>query len=160
MDRPLNSATSHSSAKFCNYQNIVSALGIFILLISLPSASAFAETSEIDDVANKAQEAWIDGDTNRALDILKQGIQDYPKAPSLQKLRGDVLATSRRNQDAIGDYDAVLQITPEALDVRWAKWSVLLRSGQSDEAIDEFQRIAQQDSQNPLVSRFSRAAKS
>ncbi len=38
-----------------------------------------------------------------------------------------------------------------ALAVRWSKWSVLLRSRQSDRALTEVQRIAQQDANNPLV---------
>jgi len=69
----------------------------------------------------------------------------------LQKLRGDILATSRRHQEAIEAYDLVLHHDPKNLQVRWAKWSVLLRSGQSDQAVAEFQGIAQQDTENPLA---------
>ena len=40
---------------------------------------------------------------------------------------------------------------PAALDIRWAKWSVLTRSGQGTESIAELGRIAKIDVRNPLV---------
>jgi len=102
-------------------------------------------------IVEQAEEAWSDGATNLALDILEQGLKEYPQSLALYKLRGDVLSTVRRLQEAVKAYDAVLQRTPNALDVRWAKWSVLLRSGKGDQAVTELERIAQQDSRNPLV---------
>ncbi len=45
----------------------------------------------------------------------------------------------------------VLAKTPAALDIRWAKWSVLTRSGQGEESVAELGRIAKIDVQNPLV---------
>ena len=114
---------------------------IFYILLFLTltiSTPAFAEQQQMnagDSVADRAKATWMDGATSRALDILDQGIRDDPHDLKLQKLRGDILATSRRNQEAVQAYEAVLQSTPEALDVRWAKWSVLIRSGKGDEAI-------------------------
>jgi len=118
------------------------------------STWTFADDGQIgpeQEIADQAKAAWLDGATNPALEILAQGIESYPHALTLQKLRGDILATARRPQEAIEAYDAVLRHTPEALDVRWAKWSALLRSGKSDYAIDEFHRIVQLDNDNPLV---------
>ena len=91
------------------------------------------------------------GAINPALDILDQGIQDYPHAPTLHKLRGDILTTSQDSQEAVKAYETVLAMTPTALDVRWAKWSVLIRSGQVEESVAELGRIARTDVQNPLV---------
>ena len=128
---------------------------VAMLLITMPiSAFALAEEPPIPSenrVANLAEAEWMDGAPNRAMDILDQGIRDHPYDLTLQKLRGDILATSRRDQQAVEAYTAILQKTPEALDVRWAKWSVLLRSSQADQAITEFERIAQQDANNPLA---------
>jgi len=125
-----------------------------LLLTTSLSALAFAEDSQIrpeQEIAEQAKAAWLDGATNPALEILDQGIEAHPHALALQKLRGDVLATARRPQEAIVAYDAILQKAPEDLNDRWAKWSVLLRSGKGDQAIDEFQRIATLDPFNPLV---------
>jgi len=102
-------------------------------------------------VADQAKAVWESGAINAALEILDQGIQDYPYDLTLQKLRADILTTSRGPQEAVAAYETVLTKSPAALDVRWAKWSVLIRSGQNDEAIAELQRIARVDAQNPLV---------
>ena len=134
--------------------NLEALLVVIVLVTWSISPFAFAEDQQMnagDRIADRAEAAWMDGSATRALNILAQGIQDHPHALPLKKLRGDILATSRRDQEALQAYEAVLQRTPEALNVRWAKWSVLLHSGQGDQAISELQRIAQQDATNPLV---------
>ena len=120
------------------------ALGSFVLAEDLSLHSE-------EQVAEHAKAVWENGAINPALDILDQGIQDYPHALTLQKLRGDILATSRGPQEAVEAYETILIRTPTALDVRWAKWSVLTRSGQGEDSIAELQRIARVDVQNPLI---------
>lgn len=130
---------------------LVSILSIAALAIS---PFAFAEGPPIhpeEQVAERAKGAWESGAITPALDILDQGIQDYPQALMLQKLRGDILATFRGPGEAVQAYETVLARMPAALDVRWAKWSVLVRSGQGDEAIAELQRMALIDARNPLI---------
>ena len=102
-------------------------------------------------IAERARAAWENGAANGALDLLDQGIQDHPQALTLYKLRGDILATSRGPQEAVRAYDTVLAKQPTALDVHWAKWSVLSRSGQGEESADELKRMAQVDARNPLI---------
>ncbi len=127
---------------------------VMLLVTWTPTTQTLAHDQQrdaIDVIADHAKTEWMNGASNRALHILSQGIQDYPRAVSLQKLKGDILATtSRRHQEAVKAYDVALKTNPETLDVRWAKWSVLLRSGQHDQAIAEFRRIAQLDANNPL----------
>ena len=116
--------------------------------------SALAEDPSLrseKQVAEQAKAVWESGAINPAIEMLDQGIQDHPHALTLQKLRGDILATSRGPQEAVEAYETVLARTPTALDVRWAKWSVLIRSGQGEESIAELRRIARIDGQNPLV---------
>ncbi len=105
----------------------------------------------VEVITRQAKDAWVGGSSTVALEILTQGIREHPNTMNLQKLLGDILVTTRQDQEAVEAYDAVLQRTPEALDVRWAKWVVLYRSGRDEEAINEFQRIAELDSDNPLV---------
>jgi len=104
-----------------------------------------------DAVANRAREAWMDGSSLQALDTLKQGLREHSHSLTLRKLRGDILTTTRRNQEALEEFEAILKETPESLAVRWAKWSVLTRLGDGGLAIAEFQRIAQREPNNPLV---------
>jgi tetratricopeptide (TPR) repeat protein len=118
------------------------------------SPFAFAEDPSLHpegQIAERAKGAWESGALHPALDILDQGIQDHPHAVILQKLRGDILATFRDPGEAVQAYETVLAKMPSALDVRWAKWSVLVRWGHRDEAITELRRMALVDAQNPLI---------
>ncbi len=94
---------------------------------------------------------WESGAITPALEMLDQGIEAHPDALTLHKLRGDILATSRASIEALQAYETVLGRQPTALDVRWAKWSLLVRSGQGEESIEELRRIAAVDNGNPLI---------
>lgn len=151
----LNS-TWYVSFRFSMFQLSMFALLMTPFLVGVSMSSlVFAmeqEHEQEESIARKAGAAWTDGATITALDILEKGIQAHPQALSLQKLRGDVLATFRRDQAALEVYEAILKKTPEMLDVQWAKWSVLLRSGQGGDAVSELQRISEHDASNPLVA--------
>nr|AOR51257.1 hypothetical protein [uncultured bacterium pBE3-1] len=128
---------------------------LFLLPVTLTgSPPAFANDPELrseGQVAQRAKAAWEQGTTDLALGILDQGIHDHPQALALHQLRGDMLATSRHTEAALESYETVLASIPTSLDVRWAKWSVLVRSGQVEDAVTELQRIAAIDPQNPLI---------
>jgi tetratricopeptide (TPR) repeat protein len=129
-------------------------IGVPLVVTLTLGSFAFPEDSQVrseENVAEQAKVVWESGAINPALDILDQGIQDHPHAPTLHKLRGDILTTSQDSQEAVKAYETVLAMTPTALDVRWAKWSVLIRSGQVEESVAELGRIARIDVQNPLV---------
>jgi len=129
-------------------------LGVPLVVTLTMGPFTFAEDPSLrseEQVAEHAKAVWESGAINPALEILDQGIQDLPHALTLQKLRGDILATLRGPREAVEAYDTVLARAPTSLDVRWAKWSVLIRSGQGEESIAELGRIAGVDVQNPLV---------
>jgi len=128
------------------------AVPLVLTLTMGPLASAADSPGQSEEqVAEHAKTVWESGAINTAIEILDQGIQDYPKALTLQKLRADILTTSRGPREAVEAYETVLAGAPTALEVRWAKWSVLIRSGQGEESIAELGRIAGIDIQNPLV---------
>jgi len=136
------------------YDSIAMLVGVPLVVALTMGPFAFAEDPSLrseEQVAEHAKAVWESGAINPALEILDQGIQDHPQALTLQKLRGDILATSRGPREAVEAYETVLARTPTALDVRWAKWSVLIRSGQGEESVAELGRIAGIDAQNPLV---------
>src|SRR5262245_48578520 len=136
------------------YQFIATLLGVSLGLTLTMGPFAFASDPQLhsdENIAERAKGAWESGEINPALDILDQGIKDNPNALALYKLRGDILSTSRGPQEAVEAYDTVLAEKPNSMDVRWAKWSVLIRSGQGKEAIAELRHIAQGDDQNPLI---------
>lgn len=137
--------THHSIAIF---------LGVLLVLTLTMGPFVFAEDRPAlseETVAEHAKAVWESGAITPALDILDQGIQGHPHALTLHKLRGDILATFRGPQEAVQAYETVLARVPTALDVRWAKWSVLTRWGEAEEAIAELRRMALVDVQNPLI---------
>ena len=146
----MNKRSVKESFKYCR----AVLLGVILLwLATTPGLAIEQQGAEIEEIANLVEAEWMDGAPNRALHILGPGLQTHPNALRLQKLRADILATtSRRYQEAVEAYDVLLKAHPEALDVHWAKWSVLLRAGQHDQAIAEFQHIAQLDAKNPLTT--------
>ncbi len=102
-------------------------------------------------IAKQVEADWMNGDPDPALGMLEQGIQDNPDAFKLRKLRGDILTTTRRNQEALDTYETLLKESPESMAVHWAKWSVLTRLGNGDLAIAALQVIAEREPNNPLV---------
>ena len=127
---------------------------VFFAPIAGTGSGAFANDLPLrseGQIAQHAKAAWEQGTLNLALGIVEQGIQDHPRALALHQLRGDMLATSRQTEAALESYETVLASIPAALDVRWAKWSVLVRSGQVEEAVAELQRIAAIDPHNPVL---------
>jgi tetratricopeptide (TPR) repeat protein len=117
------------------------------LIVSADDSPALSDGQIIE----RAKSNWESGATTPALEALDQGIEAHPEAIALHKLRGDILATSRASQEALQAYDSALGRQPGALDVRWSKWSLLVRSGQGEESIEELRRIAAIDTQNPLI---------
>ncbi len=126
-----------------------------LLMVMATHAPSVADASPVratDDLVHRAEAAWLEGAAARALEILDEGLRGHPDAPALHTLRGHILAaTSRRYQDAIDAYAAVIEKNPRALDVRWAQWSVWLRSGREDQAMAALQRMAELDADNPLL---------
>ncbi|MET0515949.1 MAG: tetratricopeptide repeat protein, partial [Nitrospiraceae bacterium] len=129
---------------------------VILSLIQLFAGTIFVHADDAQGLSDgqiieHAKSNWESGAITPALEALDQGIEANPDAVTLHKLRGDILATSRASQQALQAYDTVLGRQPTALDVRWAKWSLLVRSGYGDESIEELRRIASIDTQNPLI---------
>ena len=127
--------------------------GLLYLLLGLGQAVAADDSSvvSVERVAEQAKAAWESGAVTSALEVLDQGLHDHPHVLALQKLRGDILSTFRDPKEAVHAYDRVLAAHPAALDVHWAKWAVLVRWGQEEEAVAELRAIAGIDAKNPLT---------
>jgi tetratricopeptide (TPR) repeat protein len=130
---------------------VVSAILVSTVVTCPLTFAAQLQPPSEDLVAEQAKAVWESGAIAPALDLLEEGIQQHPRALTLHKLRGDILAAARGPQEAVQAYETALAQQPAALEVRWAKWSVLMRWGQAEESLAELQRIAQVDSRNPLV---------
>jgi tetratricopeptide (TPR) repeat protein len=102
-------------------------------------------------VAQQTQTLWESGTITPALALLEEGLQDHPDSLLLHSLHGDMLSAFRGPQEAVHAYEKGLTARPDAVHVRWAKWSVLARWGKRDEALEELRRIGRADNMNPLV---------
>lgn len=136
----------------CRY-GIVLQIVWLTAILATPLASWAQDPQPLppERLAEQAKAVWDSGAVIPALDLLKEGIHRHPEALTLHKLRGDILAAARGPQEAVQAYETALAQQPTALDVRWAKWSVLMHWGQAEESLAELQRIAEIDPQNPLV---------
>lgn len=153
MNRSLPSYM-HDRVVRLRYHCIAILVGVPLVVTLTMGPFTFAENPSLhseEQVAEHAKAVWESGAIPAALEILDQGIHDHPRALALQKLRADILTTSRGPREAVEAYETVLAGAPSSLDVRWAKWSVLTRSGQGEESTAELGRIAGIDVQNPLV---------
>jgi tetratricopeptide (TPR) repeat protein len=121
------------------------------LMASLCAAADDGARPLADEVVEHAKAVWDRGAVTTALEILDQGLGVHPEAITLHKVRGDILSTFRNPQEAVQAYDRVLAVQPAALDVRWAKWGLLVRWGQEEVAIAELHNIARSDAKNPLI---------
>lgn len=122
-----------------------------VVLITSPVTHANDVAIPPENIAERAIAVWESGATTAALEILDQGISTYPQAFALYKVRGDILSTFRNPKEAIQDYDRILAANPAALDVRWAKWGLLVRWGQEERAVAELHNMTRIDAKNPLI---------
>ncbi|MEK9141263.1 MAG: tetratricopeptide repeat protein, partial [Nitrospirota bacterium] len=133
--------------------------GVVLVMIALTLALMASPCAATDggprlpaeQAAEHAKAAWDRGAVTTALEILDHGLGVHPEAVTLHKVRGDILSTVRNPQEAVQAYDRVLAVQPDALDVRWAKWGLLVRWGQEEQAIAELHNIARIDEENPLI---------
>ena len=127
-------------------------LSLMLVLMAGPCAAADdGPRPTAEQLAEQAKAAWDRGAVATALEILDHGQGVHPEAVALDKVRGDILSTFRNPQEAVQAYDRVLAAQPATLDVRWAKWGLLVRWGQDEKAITELQHIAGIDGKNPLI---------
>jgi tetratricopeptide (TPR) repeat protein len=129
---------------------------VVLLLTLVLMAGTCASASDkprppAEQLAEQANAAWESGAMTTGLELLDQGIRIHPDAVTLYRLRGDILSTFRDPQEAIQTYDIALALQPTALDIRWAKWSLLVRWGQDEAAVAELRNIARIDASDPLI---------
>ena len=100
--------------------------GIVFLTLSIafPALANKETVNPKEEIIDQAKAVWLEGAPNRALEILDQEGLGNSSDPKILRLRGDIFATTRRDQEAIQAYDALLLRSPNMVGVRWAKWSV------------------------------------
>ncbi len=128
-----------------------------LCLVSLPFA-ATAEEARIVQILAEAEAFLHQGTSYLALERLREAARLAPGDFRIHKLRGDVLMSFRRNEEAVAAYREAATRAPDALDVHWALWALLDRMGAHQPAIQSLREIVRLDADNPLAhARLARA---
>ena len=121
------------------------------LSVAIASPAAADSTFTPEQALGHAHALCDSGATRPAIDAVTRSLETHPESVPLRKLLGDLLSTTRNPAEAVRAYDQALAKAPQALDVRWAKWSTLVRWGKADEALAELSTLAHLDQSNPTV---------
>jgi len=127
-----------------------------LCLLGLPLAASAEEN--LSQILAEADAFLHDGTLYLALERLREAARLAPADYRVHKVRGDVLMSYRRNQEALAAYRQAAAVAPDALEVHWALWTLLDRMGADQQAIQSLREIARLDSDNPLAHlRLARA---
>ena len=151
MIAPSDKQDSVERPRLCARPVLVVIVLTLALMASPCAAADDGARLPAEQAAQQAKAAWDRGAVTTALEILDHSLGSHPETVTLHKVRGDILSTFRNPQEAVQAYDRVLAVQPAALDVRWAKWGLLVRWGQEEAAIAELHNIARNDAKNPLI---------
>jgi len=110
-----------------------------------------AKGEDISRVLAEAEDFVHQNTLYLALDRLREAARLAPGDYRIPKLRGDVLMSFRRNEEAVAAYREAAVLAPEALDVRWALWTLLDRMAAHHQAIVSLQEIVRLEPDNPLT---------
>jgi tetratricopeptide (TPR) repeat protein len=126
-------------------------LAAWVLLTALAPLSAFATKEDLAEVLAEA-EAFVHQNTlYLALERLSEAARLAPGDYRIPKLRGDVLMSFRRNEEAVAAYREAAALAPDALDVHWALRTLLDRMGAHHRAIASLREIVRLEPDNPLA---------
>lgn len=89
----------------------------------------------LDQLINRAAEAWKQGKMNEAGDLLRQVEQVNPKQPKLWAMRGAIEMNSQNVDQGISYFRKEIQFHPEEISAYQALSGVLLYYGRQSEAI-------------------------
>jgi len=129
--------------------SVAVAFGLLLSLIGLVPPTA--KGTDLAAVLAEAEDFVHQNTLYLALDRLREAARLAPGDYRIPKLRGDVMMSFRRNEEAVAAYREALVLAPEALDVHWALWTLLDRMGAHHQALVSLKEIARLDPDNPLA---------
>lgn len=126
-------------------------LGIGLLVCGVGLFPPSAKGEDLSAVLAEAEDFVHQNTLYLALERLREAARLAPGDYRIPKLRGDVLMSFRRNEEAVAAYREAAVLGPEALDVHWALWALLDRMGAHHQALASLKDIARLDPDNPLA---------
>jgi tetratricopeptide (TPR) repeat protein len=127
------------------------AVAFGLLLSPIGLVPPTAKGTDLAAVLAEAEDFVHQNSLYLALERLREAARLAPGDYRIPKLRGDVLMSFRRNEEAVAAYREAAALEPDALDVHWALWTLLDRMGAHHRAIASLKNIARLDHDNPLT---------
>jgi cellulose synthase operon protein C len=117
------------------------------------AADQYRRILDIDEanVAALNNLAWLLNEAGQegALSLAERAYAEAPENPSVLDTLGWILATQKREQDAIGHLEKASELMPEAVEIRYHVAQVQARLGRVDEARSSLERLLADDRQFP-----------
>jgi tetratricopeptide (TPR) repeat protein len=98
-----------------------------------------------------ALSACIDGNYSEALKIVDTILQQNPADSGARILRGQCLASLSRNDEAIVEFMGILAENPTIADVHFQLGNIFLNMGESEKALEHFERVKRLDPSFPII---------
>ena len=102
------------------------------------------------DVRRRIEAGFLrSGDYGALADYYRESLEKQPDDLDVRLRLGRTLAKAGRLKDAVATLEKAIELAPESIDARLGLIQILRTSGQPGAAAEQFQALAEQDSDNP-----------
>ena len=111
-----------------------------IASLALPGGVVLAEDGSVTDLLSQARSAYRSGDAARALTLATRAVERDPQDLQGFYFRGQLHEMLGHHRQAIADYDAVLKLNPNVVEVYNRRGSEHFKLGHIEASIADFDR--------------------
>lgn len=112
----------------------------FIASLAVLAGVVLAEDVSVTDLLSQARSAYRSGDAARALTLATRAVERDPQDPRGFYFRGGLHEMQGRHRQAIADYDAVLKLDPNLVEVYNRRGGEHFKLGHIEASIADFDR--------------------
>jgi lipoprotein NlpI len=108
--------------------------------IFLVSLTAVAQAETADELLTKARVAWKNGQREEALRLATQAVEAAPQNGKARLARGIYHDGLRKHKEALGDFENVLRLDPNLVEVHHHRGCTHFKLGKIKESLADFDR--------------------
>ncbi len=116
-----------------------------IAILGLLGGAVQAQEDPVADLLSQARAAHRQGDSERALALASQAVDQNPRNPQGFFVRGWLHEMKGRHRQAIADYDEVVKLDPSAVEVYNRRGSEHFKLGHIEASIADFEKAIELD---------------
>lgn len=113
---------------------------ILIAALAVLGSVVLAEDVSVTDLLSQARSAYRSGDHSRAISLATRAVERDHQNPQGFHFRGQLYEMQGRHRQAIADYDAVLKLNPNAVEIYNRRGSEHFKLGHIEASIADFDR--------------------